>query len=236
MHDISHLKELDRIKSEFVTTVSHDLRSPLTAILGYVELIARAGQLNEAQAEFMRRVQLSVEQITNLVTDLLDLGRIEAGLDTAKERTPIAVLARYAIENLRTNAQTRGIQLEIDLPDDLPLIYGAPIRLRQMIGNLLENAIKYTSPGGLVRIEAEREGAQVILRVIDTGPGIPAIDQPFLFDKFFRSQSTSDESPGTGLGLSIVKSIVDNHSGRIWVDSKMGEGSTFTVVLPTIRD
>ena len=98
MQDITHLKELDRIKSEFVTTVSHDLRSPLTAILGYIELIERAGGLNDQQSEFIRRVQLSVEQITDLVSNLLDLGRIEAGLDIAKYKTPISVLARYAME------------------------------------------------------------------------------------------------------------------------------------------
>lgn len=233
LQDITHLKELDRIKSEFVTTVSHDLRSPLTAILGYTQLIARGGELNEQQQEFVRRVQLSVEQITELVTDLLDLGRIESGLDTAKEKTPIAVLARYAVEGLRGAADTRGLRLEISLPEELPMVMGDPIRLRQMIGNLIENAIKYTPSGGRVSVEGEAEADQVILRVRDDGPGIPPADQPYLFDKFFRASNTPTDLPGTGLGLSIVKSIVDSHRGRIWVDSKLGEGTIFTVVLPT---
>lgn len=232
LHDITHFKELDRIKSEFVTTVSHDLRSPLTAILGYVELIERAGPLNEQQQEFVRRVQMSVEQITRLISDLLDLGRIEAGLDATKEKTPIAVLARYAVEGLRASAETKGLDLEVDLPEDLPMILGSPVRLRQMIGNLLENAIKYTPSGGTVRLEARHEADQIILRVSDTGPGIPAADQPYLFDKFYRGTNVRDDQPGTGLGLSIVKSIVDQHGGRIWVDSRLGEGTTFTVVLP----
>ncbi|NIS82392.1 MAG: response regulator [Anaerolineales bacterium] len=231
MHNITHLKSLDRIKSEFVTTVSHDLRSPLTAILGYVELIERAGTLNDQQEEFVRRVRLSVQQITDLVTDLLDLGRIEAGLDIARESTPIGVLARYAVESLRGVAERKGVKLEANLPEELPLVNGDPIRLRQMIGNLLDNAIKYTQEDGLVSIEAEAEGEQVILRVSDTGPGIPPADQPYLFDKFFRASNIPDDMPGTGLGLSIVKSIVDNHGGRIWVDSKLGEGTVFTVVL-----
>jgi two-component system NtrC family sensor kinase len=226
------LKELDRIKSEFVTTVSHDLRSPLTAILGYVELIERAGQVNEQQREFIQRVQLSVQQITNLVTDLLDLGRIESGVDSTRERTPIAVLARYAVEGLRGTAETKQVEVSIDLPEGLPLIEGDPIRLRQMIGNLLENAIKYTPEEGTVRLSAEAEEDQVILRIADSGPGIPPADQPYLFDKFFRGSNIEDSTPGTGLGLSIVKSIVDHHDGRIWVDSTLGEGSTFTVVLP----
>ncbi len=233
MQDITHLKELDRIKSEFVTTVSHDLRSPLTAILGYIELIERSGGLNEQQGEFIRRVQLSVGQITDLVSNLLDLGRIEAGLDEAKENTPIAVLARYAFESMRSAADKKGLILNSNLPDELPMVLGAPIRLRQMIGNLLDNAIKYTPRGGFVQIEGEGEADQVILRVIDTGPGVPAADQPYLFDKFFRASNAPEDLPGTGLGLSIVKSIVDNHDGRIWVDSTLGEGTIFTVVLPT---
>jgi two-component system NtrC family sensor kinase len=235
LQDITHLKELDRIKSEFVTTVSHDLRSPLTAILGYVELIERAGEINEQQRDFIRRVQLSVQQITNLVTDLLDLGRIEAGLETSRESSPISVLARYAVEGLRASAETRGLRLHLELPDDLPMVSGDPIRLRQMIGNLLENAIKYTPTGGEVGLSASAEGDQIILKVRDTGPGIPPADQPYLFDKFFRASNVVDRTPGTGLGLSIVKSIVDHHDGRIWVESALNKGTTFTVVLPSVE-
>lgn len=232
MHDISHLRELDRIKSEFVTTVSHDLRSPLTAILGYVDLVERTGEINEQQTEFIERVRLSVGQITNLVNDLLDLGRIEAGLDDAKEPTPIAVLARYVLDSLRSAAEKKGIKLVSDLPEELPLIVGDPIRLRQMLGNLLENAIKYTPAKGEVMIEAHAENDQVIVRVSDNGFGIPTADQPYLFDKFFRASNVPDDLPGTGLGLSIVKSIVENHQGRVWVDSAVGEGTTFTIVFP----
>ena len=236
MDDITHLKELDRIKSEFVTTVSHDLRSPLTAILGYVELIERAGPVTDQQREFVRRVRLSVEQITSLVSDLLDLGRIEAGLDASKEKTPLAVLARYAVDGLRNAAEVKQISVQVHLSDDLPMVTGDPYRLRQMIGNLLENAIKYSAAGGQVEISADGEGDQIILRVRDNGPGIPASEQPYLFDKFFRASNVPDDVAGTGLGLSIVKSIVDNHHGRIWVDSKLGEGSIFTVVLPKAAD
>jgi two-component system NtrC family sensor kinase len=232
IHDITHLKELDRIKSEFVTTVSHDLRSPLTAILGYVELIERAGGVNDQQREFIRRVRLSVEQMTRLVADLLDLGRIEAGLDTSREATPLSVLARYALDGLRSASEMKQQAVEAELPDDLPMIRGDPYRLRQMIGNLLENAIKYTPPGGRIKIAAAAEGDQIILRVSDTGPGIPAADQPYVFDKFFRASNVPDDTGGTGLGLSIVKSIVDSHQGRIWLDSQLGRGTVFTVVLP----
>jgi two-component system NtrC family sensor kinase len=234
MQDITHLKELDRIKSEFVTTVSHDLRSPLTAILGYVELIERAGPVNEQQQDFIRRVQLSVQQMTQLVTAMLDLGRIEAGLDAAKENARLGALATYAIENLRALADAKELKLELDLPTDLPMVTGVPLRLRQLVTNLVDNAIKYTPAGGTVRVRAQIDDGQVVLQVSDTGPGIPAADQPYLFDKFFRASNAPKDVVGTGLGLSIVKSIVDSHGGRIWVDSTLGEGSTFTVVLPAV--
>ena len=235
LHDITHLKNLARIKSEFVTTVSHDLRSPLTAILGYVELIERSGSLNDQQRDFLQRVRISVDRITSLVTDLLDLGRIEAGLDITRENSPIVVLARYAIDSLRGVAENKGITLEIELPDKPLIVLGDPVRLRQMIGNLLDNALKYTPSGGTVRVEMEAEKDQMILRVRDTGPGIPPADQPYLFDKFFRASNIEVDMPGTGLGLSIVKSIVDNHDGRIWVESKLEKGTTFTVVLDLVE-
>ena len=234
MHDITHLKELDRIKSEFVTTVSHDLRSPLTAILGYVELIERAGPLSSQQEDFVGRVRISVEQIADLVSDLLDLGRIEAGLNTTKERTPMSVLTHYALDGIRNAIIAKGLRLETNLQEGLPFVYGDPIRLRQMVGNLIENAMKYTPPGGSVYVEAEAEEDQLILRVRDTGPGIPPQDQPYLFDKFFRASNAPENAPGTGLGLSIVKSIVDQHDGRIWVESELGQGATFTIVLPAL--
>lgn len=233
MQDISKLKELDRIKSEFVTAVSHDLRSPLTAILGYIELVQRSGELNPQQLEFVRKAQLSVGQITDLVSNLLDLGRIEAGLDEAKELTPVTMLARYALESMRSSAAAKGLELHSELPDDLPMVWGAPIRLRQMFGNLIDNAIKYTPAGGQITIAAKQEGQQVILTVQDNGVGVPVADQPFLFDRFFRGSNAPPDSQGTGLGLSIVKSIVDNHGGRVWVDSQPNVGTIFNVVLPT---
>jgi two-component system NtrC family sensor kinase len=235
LHDISHLKEIARIKSEFVTTVSHDLRSPLSVILGYVELIERAGSLNELQKEFIRRVHISVDQITNLIANLLDLGRIEAGLDESKEPTRIPQLAKYAVESLRAFAETRTISVEHTLHEGVPTIVGDPMRLRQMIGNLLENAIKYTPAGGKVCIDCMAEGDQVIMRITDTGIGISSSDQAMIFNKFFRGSNIPEWETGTGLGLSIVKSIVDNHNGRIWVESKLGAGTVVTVVLPAAQ-
>jgi len=232
MQDITHLKELDRIKSDFVSTVSHDLRSPLTAILGYVELIGRAGPVTDQQREFIHRVQMSVNNITSLINDLLDLGRIEAGFDTRKEIVPLAAIIQYAVEGLRTRINEKGQILTLSIEEKLPSVLGNPVRLRQLINNVLGNSVKYTSRGGQIGICLRAEAGQVIIQVSDNGPGIPPADQPYIFDKFYRASNVPNDVPGTGLGLAIVKSIVENHQGRIWVDSTLGQGSIFTVVFP----
>jgi two-component system NtrC family sensor kinase len=233
LQDITHLKELDRIKSDFVSTVSHDLRSPLTAILGYVELIERVGSVNEQQLEFIQRIELSVQNITALINDLLDLGRIEAGFDLRKEIVPLHTLVHYTLDGLRPRLEEKSMHVEVDVPDNLSPVLGNPLRLRQMLANLIGNALKYTQTGGKIGISARAEGGQTILQVSDNGPGIPLVDQPYIFDKFYRASNVSGEA-GTGLGLAIVKSIVENHQGRIWVDSTPGQGSKFTVVLPAV--
>jgi two-component system, OmpR family, phosphate regulon sensor histidine kinase PhoR len=232
MQDITHLKELDRIKSEFVSAVSHDLRSPLTAILGYVELIDRVGPINDQQREFIRRVQISVQSITALINDLLDLGRIEAGFDARKEIVHPDMVIQFVVDSLRSRITEKAQDIVIEIEDDLPQVVGNPIRIRQMLANLLGNAVKYTQNEGQIMIRAHSEAGQIILEICDNGPGIPPADQPFIFDKFYRASNISPETPGTGLGLAIVKSIVENHQGRIWVDSTPGLGTTFTIVLP----
>ncbi len=235
MQDITYLKQIDRLKNEFVHTVSHDLRSPLTAILGYVDLLDRVGPVNEQQREFIQRVQSSVQSITSLVNDLLELGRIEAGFDTQKEVVPLEGIIRYALENLSGQISDKKLNLHLNLPMDIPQMRGNPIRLRQMLDNLIGNAIKYTPESGEITVEVEAQSDQVILRISDSGPGIPPADQPHIFEKFYRASNVPKGVGGSGLGLAIVKSIVDNHQGRIWVDSLLGQGSAFTVVLPLYK-
>ncbi len=235
LHDITYLKKLDRIKSEFVSTVSHDLRSPLTAILGYAELIERAGPVNELQQEFIRRVQTSVQNITHLVDDLVNLGRIEAGFDTRKESFDLRQVFELATDSFRKAISRKNNQLEVELPDNLPPFYGNPVQLRQMFEHLLDNAVKYSSPGGKITVYGEMEGDQVIIQVKDEGIGIPSVDLPFIFDKFYRASNVNNDVNGTGLGLAIVKSIVELHEGRIWVESNVGQGTTFTIVLPIVE-
>jgi len=232
MQDITYLKDLDRIKSDFVSTVSHDLRSPLTAILGYVELIERIGPVTEQQREFIHRVQMNVHNITSLINDLLDLGRIEAGFDARKEVLPLGGIVKYVVEELNEKIARKEQQLTVDIPDDLPTVLGNPGRMRQAVHNLLGNANRFTQKRGKIAVRARSEGSQVILEVGDNGPGIPPADQPHVFDKFYRGSNVPNDVPGTGLGLAIVKSIVENHQGRIWVASSLGKGTVFTLVLP----
>ncbi|MFN3308199.1 MAG: ATP-binding protein [Anaerolineales bacterium] len=235
MHDITHLKELDRVKSEFVSAVSHDLRSPLTAILGYTELIGRVGPLNERQQEFVKRVQASVQGITALISDLLDLGRIEAGLDARKELIDLRPLIRQSLENFNNSLSEKGQKLEVEISPATPLIWGNAVRIQQMIANLVSNAIKYTPKGGRIGVRAWQEDGQLILQVWDTGVGIPPAEQPYIFDKFYRASNLPEDVGGTGLGLTIVKIIVEDHQGRIWVESTPGQGTTFTIVIPAAQ-
>jgi len=232
MQDISHLKELNRLKDNFVHTVSHDLRSPLTAVLGYAELLERVGTLNEQQKEFVRRIHSSVEDITDLINDLLDLGKIEAGFDTRRENIRLDKILRNTLESIKVQTREKHHILDVSIDPNLPTVRGNPVRIRQMFDNLIGNAVKYTPAGKKVSVELLSEENQVIFKVADEGQGIPPQDQPHIFEKFYRASNISSDAAGTGLGLAIVKTIVESHNGRIWVESKVDEGSTFFVVLP----
>lgn len=232
MQDISYLKELDRLKSDFIHTISHDLRSPLTAILGYTELVERTGPLNQNQLDFMHRLQGSVQHITSLVNDLLDLGRLDAGFDTRREAVQLENVLKYTLDMFDSQLKKKKINLVTDVSSELQSFRANPIRIRQMLDNLLGNAIKYTPVDGSVRISMSMQDDQIVIRVEDSGPGIPPEEQNRIFEKFYRASNRPDGVVGSGLGLAIVKSIVDSHQGRVWVESNLGAGSAFVVLLP----
>jgi signal transduction histidine kinase/DNA-binding response OmpR family regulator len=232
MQDITHLKERDRIKSELLEMVSHQVRSPLTAILSYIELLIRTGNLSPQQMEFAEQVKHNVKLITETIGDLLDLGKIEAGLDRQREPVSLGHAVYYTVDALQNRIDAKDQHLEVITGDDLPTVLGNPVRLRQVFINLVDNAIKYTPEGGEIEVSIHEEGEHAVVRISDDGIGIPLDDQPHIFDKFYRASGVSSEYEGTGLGLSIVKSIVEMHGGRIWVESRPGEGTTFTVMLP----
>jgi PAS domain S-box-containing protein len=236
MQDITYLKEMDRMRSEFVHTVSHDLRSPLTSVIGYTELVERAGILNDHQKDFLHRIQDSVQQITSLINDLLDIGSMEAGFDTRREYIQLEGILRYTLDLLQGQIKTKRLTVTTDIGASLPAIRANPIRLRQVMDNVVGNAIKYSFTDGEIEISIHAAGDQLILKVKDSGPGIPISDQPRIFDKFYRASNVNSQVEGSGLGLAIVKTIVESHQGRIWVESAEGHGSSFFIVLPIVSE
>lgn len=237
LHDVTHFKELDRIKSEFVATVSHDLKSPLTVIYGYAELLEEAlPELGQLATKGLGEIKASATRMKNLVTTLLDLAQIEAGLDLAAQPCRMSRIICDALAGYRLQAEEKQVSLNVSVADDLPDIMGHPVRLGQVIANLVGNAIKYTPPGGQVAVLARTSNHKLVVQVSDSGPGIPPARQIGLFGKFYKvgAQETVAQE-GHGLGLAIVKSVVESHQGRVWVESKVGEGSTFAFSLPTIQ-
>ncbi len=233
MQEITHFKELDRLRSEFVSTVSHDLRTPLTAIQGYIELLDRAGPLNEMQRDFVQRAVRSLSHVTDLISDLLDIGRIEAGYDFEMQAVRLDRLAREVVEATRISAAREGITLSVEVASEPLWVWGNERRLRQVLDNLISNGIKYNHPRGWVKVQAHREDGHIAILVSDSGIGIPVEEQSRIFERLYRVQSPETEGiEGTGLGLAIVKSVVERHKGRIWVESAPGQGSTFTILLP----
>ena len=232
LDDITQLKQVDRMKSDFIHTISHDLRSPLTTITGYIELLDRVGPLNDQQKVFIQHIQTSTHSITDMVNDLLDLGRIEAGFENRKDEVALGTILRFTLGILEQQIKEKKLELILSIAPDLPVLLGNPIRLRQVLDNLLVNAIKYTPEKGRIKISLRAAGEQIIFEVTDTGIGIPIADQAHIFQKFFRAENAPAGTKGTGLGLAIVKSIVESLGGRIWVESVLGRGTKFSVILP----
>jgi two-component system NtrC family sensor kinase len=184
--------------------------------------------------EFVDRIRTSVADITDLISELLDLGRIEAGYDLEMEPLQLEEIISDVVDELQPLAAEKDQTLSWN-GKTLPPIQGNPRRLRQVIENLVGNAIKYTDRGGQITIKSRDDGDHVVVRVSDNGIGIPLADQPYIFERFYRVESEETEDiKGTGLGLTIVKSVVEKHGGRVWVESRPGAGSTFTFVLPTM--
>lgn len=237
MRDVTHFKELDTLKSEFVSTVSHDLRSPLTLMRGYATMLDMVGDLNEQQESYVSKIISGVESMARLVNDLLDLGRIEMGVDLQVEPISVLDVLEKVTGTLQMQASQKEIELSLELPKDLPdQIDADPALFHQAIYNLVENAVKYTSEGGQVFVRVRTSSNNLVFEIQDTGIGIAAEDMPRLFEKFYRGKAREARTRiGTGLGLAIVRSIAERHGGRIWVESEEGRGSTFYLQIPIRR-
>ena len=253
-HAYERLKELDRLKSNFLATVSHELRTPLTSIIGYSEMLETgiAGDLNDEQKDFVQTIHGKGEHLLALITNLLDLSKLEQGT-VSLQRVEIDAAALFddVAKTVVPQAHKKGVSVHVDVPADLPRLFGDPVRMRQVLFNLAENAVKFTPAGGSVHLSAratELEGADadgfgavlmatprraIELSVRDTGIGIPASEVHRVFDAFYQVDGSSTrEHGGAGLGLSIVKRLVDAHGGEITVSSTPGKGTTFLVMLP----
>jgi signal transduction histidine kinase/HAMP domain-containing protein len=236
LRDITHFKELDIMKSDFVATVSHDLRSPLTLMRGYATMLM-VGEMNEQQQGYVKKIIIGVENMSRLVNNLLDLGRIEVGVGLQVEDVPVLDILERVTSTLQLQAAQKNISLNVELPKDMPnVIQADQALLHQAVYNLVENALKYTPDNGSVTITASTMDNSLIFSVADTGIGILPDDLPRLFEKFYRgSQREARAQHGTGLGLAIVHSIAERHGGKVWVDSKLGKGSIFHLQIPLVQ-
>ena len=238
--DVTHEREVDRMKSEFVSLVSHELRTPLTSIKGYIDLLmdGDAGELTEEQQEYLEVAKNNADRLVALINDLLDVSRIESGrIELHPAPLDLTRLISDVAQSLRPQIEGKGHHLILELSEDLPAVLGDSDRVTQILTNLLSNAYKYTPSEGTIWVTAqvvERERVRVNVR--DTGIGLSTEEQAKLFTKFFRAKNrTTQEVGGTGLGLTITRSLVEMHGGEITVLSTPGEGSTFSFTLPTTR-
>jgi PAS domain S-box-containing protein len=234
LSDVTQFKKLDTLKSEFVSTVSHDLRSPLTLIRGYATMLQMVGELNEQQTGYVRKIVAGVESMSHLVSNLLDLSRIEAGVGLQLETLPVQDIVERVVSALQMQVAQKRIQFDVEIPKNInPLIEADQALLQQALQNLVENAIKYTEVGGQVSVKVRLQGDQMIFEIQDTGIGIAPADQQRLFEKFYRAAPRGMKSErGSGLGLAIVRSIAERHGGRVWLRSQLGKGSTFFLAIP----
>jgi signal transduction histidine kinase len=229
------LREADRLKDEFVALISHDLRTPLTSIMGYLELAMDDDALGDEARSYLEVVQRNSERLLRLVNDLLFVARLEAGeLDLHPTALDLGAVVRQSVEEARPRAAGKGIELGCEVQSVQPLA-GDKGRLFQLLDNLISNAIKFTPEGGRVDVRLLERDSRVRIEVADTGIGISAEDHARLFERFFRAKTATERHiPGTGLGLYIASAIAEAHGGSIDVDSEPGRGTTFCVVLPLV--
>jgi len=230
------LEAASRHKSEFLANMSHELRTPLNAVIGFSEVLLQRmfGALNDKQDEYLKDIYASGQHLLSLINDILDLSKIEAGrMELAPAPFHLPTALENAVTLVKERASRHGIALQFDIDPGLGEIVGDERKVKQVLLNLLSNAVKFTPEGGRISLKAGRKDGLVETAVTDTGIGIAPEDQAAVFEEF--RQVGSDETrkqEGTGLGLTLAKKFVELHGGRIWVESELGRGSTFTFTLP----
>lgn len=240
LRDVTAEVEAERLKDAFITHVSHELRTPLTAIKGYTDLLLAGarGQLDEKQASFLETISRHTDSLKEMVNELLDLSEVEAGRELGLQREPLTLssLVEKIADRWRPQMEEKGLEFEVNVPTDLPLVNADARRMRWAIINLVRNAWQNTPSGGRVTLRLSSKNGRVLIDVEDTGVGIPPGERQQIFERFYRIQRESEnETRGLGLGLYITRAIVEAHDGEIHLDSQEGVGSTFSLVLPVIE-
>jgi signal transduction histidine kinase len=235
LQDITDIKRLSELKSEFVSTVSHDLRSPLSVVQGFLAVLGQAGPLNARQVDFVASAQRELMYLFDLTADLLDLGQIDSGMDVEMVPCDLGEIVQEALSSWQGTGLPQRHRIELSLPENPIRVLGNAALLRRVVENLISNAVKYTPPGGEIRIRLRVTEGEAELQIEDNGIGIAAGDQPYVFDRFYRAKNKITRNiKGTGLGLSIVRSVTERHGGRVWLESEPEVGTTVGVVLPRI--
>ena len=237
LHDITELRRLERVRRDFVANVSHEFKTPLTAIQGFAETLLSGALDDKANRNrFVEIIRDHARRLARLTDDLLKLSRIEAGrLELEIRPIRVEALVNGCVETARLNAKARGLEIHVDLQQNAPAVRGDGAQLGEVLQNLLDNALQYTPSGGRIDVTARSNGMGVIFTVADTGIGIPESDLERIFERFYRVDAArSREAGGTGLGLAIARHIVEAHGGRIWVESAVGQGSRFHFSIPTV--
>jgi signal transduction histidine kinase len=235
----AHLADASRHKSEFMANMSHELRTPLNAIIGFSDVLEQSlfGELNEKQTDYTRDIATSGRHLLDLVNEILDLSKVEAGrMELERSEFALGDTIRAALAFVRERAAGHRIELDSLVREDLGTLFADERKIRQVLLNLLSNAVKFTPDGGRVAVRALRMDGEMQVSVQDTGIGIAPEDQPRVFEEFRQVGTTSDRSrEGTGLGLTLAKRLIELHGGRIWIDSVVGKGTTFTFAIPVGR-
>ncbi|MEO7197754.1 MAG: ATP-binding protein, partial [Solirubrobacterales bacterium] len=229
------LELASRHKSEFLASMSHVLRTPLNAVLGFSEVLLERmfGDINERQEEYLRDIHGSGQHLLELLNEILDLSKVEAGrMDLEYSSFDLRSLMELAASMLRERAVLHGIDLTIETADDVGSVYVDELRLKQVLLNLITNAVKFTGDGGSVVVRALREGTEILITVTDTGIGVPEADRERIFESFQQGGRGSSREEGTGLGLTLSRRIVELLGGRMWLETEVGRGSTFVFSLP----
>ena len=229
------LELASRHKSEFLASMSHELRTPLNAVLGFSEVLLERmfGDINERQEEYLRDIHGSGKHLLELLNEILDLSKVEAGrMELEYSSFDLRALLEDAASMLRERAATHGIDLRVETSADVGPVYSDELRLKQVVLNLMTNAVKFTGDGGSVVVRAERSGPEIEITVKDTGIGVPETDRERIFESFQQGGRGSSREEGTGLGLTLSRRIVELLGGRMWLESEVGVGSTFGFSLP----